>query len=424
VLIIMTEESLPIVIREELNPPAAVLRKIKKFFEQFNPVEQDNGLKSLLLFDKRCNAYYINCHINSETLISNADTEAVIDPQESEDYKLNRDLYTDNYAYKVMETDAKKERSFEDLVVEFDTEYRPDTPLKVFGGQHRIKAISAARDEDVNSIHGIRVYFDLSIEQRVNLAIVNNTSIAVSNDLLDRMQEDLLGTDLRNWCQRVGLLLPGQNFVDKRSPEGIPTVRIARTLIVNYYRGKNALEDAYHEPIVCASGPKVDEDYQAVREHINWDDPGLKRMGVEFAKLHSLQRDRVLTRTRDRYIEFANKVLHPSIAAAWAYATGLYQRTPAILEKHYALANPVIVGDPLNAKALLEARFRPTDPESYRGLGSRISGGELGRALELFILQATRASDRGINLKLANAAIKSFEAKKAVRLRDEAFAGI
>lgn len=420
----MAADCLPLIIRNGLNPPKEVLEKIESFFDIFNPLEKENELKYLLLLDKRSNAYYINCHIYSKILVSKADTEAVIDPRESEDYKLNRDLYTDNYAYKLMENDAKKERSFEDLVVEFDTSYREDLPLKVFGGQHRIKAISAAVQDGIESIHGVRVYFGLSVEQRVNLAIVNNTSIAVSNDLLDRMQEDLLGTDLRNWCQTVGLLSDGQNFVDKRSPDGIPTVRIARTLIVNYYLGKQSSDTDFHEPVVCISGPRMDENYRAVRQDIDWNDPDLIRMGKEFSKLHSLQRLRVLSWTKDRYIEFANKVLHPSITASWAYAAGMFQRNTTALEKHYALGSPEIVGDPLNAKALQEARFKGTDSDSYRGLGSRISGGELGRTLELFRLQATVASDRGIKLKLANAAIKSFEAKKAQNVADEALTGI
>ena len=40
-----------------------------------------------------------------------------------------------------MESDALKGRSFEDLVIEYDTSYKADRPLKVFGGQHRIEAI-------------------------------------------------------------------------------------------------------------------------------------------------------------------------------------------------------------------------------------------------------------------------------------------
>ncbi len=67
--------------------------------------------------------------------------------------------------------------------------------------------------------------------------------------------------------------------------------------------------------------------------------------------------------------------------------------------------------DPLNASALLRARLRGTDPDTYRGIGSRISRGELGRTLEVFLLQALKTKE-GITAKLANAAIKSYEGKK------------
>lgn len=83
----------------------------------------------------------------------------MLDPQESEDYKLNREIYTDNYAYRLMESDALQGRSFEDLVVEYDTSYRADRPLKVFGGQHRIKAITEAVKKNVSVMQGVRVYF-------------------------------------------------------------------------------------------------------------------------------------------------------------------------------------------------------------------------------------------------------------------------
>jgi hypothetical protein len=44
----------------------------------------------------------------------------------------------------------------------------------------------------------------------------------------------VLGSEMRNWCQKVGLLDVNQNFADKRSPEGIPTVRIIRNLLINF----------------------------------------------------------------------------------------------------------------------------------------------------------------------------------------------
>ena len=405
---------------KEFSPDTNVIQKLQEFFETFKTFEEKNRVTFLLLHDKRSDAFYLNCHLDSKVLASKTDLEAVLDPVESEDYKLNREIYTDTYAYRLMESDALKGRSFEDLVVEYDTSYRPNIPLKVFGGQHRIEAIKQAVKKNVIVMHGVRVYFELSIEQKVNIAMANNTSIAVSNDLLDRMQEDLLGTDLREWCQRVGLLDEGQNFVDRRSPEGIPTVRIARTLLLNFYRGKDSKEDDFHVPIVCSSGPGIDKDYKNLRDNIDWLDKALQTMGCQLARIHKLQRERVLARNTDKYIEFANKVMHPCVVASWAYAAGHLQNNIKGLNNHYALADLYPPGDPLNAKALLNARLKGVDPDTYRGLGARINNVELGRMLEVFLLQATRATQRGITQKLANAAIKSYEAKRVKRDADKA----
>src|SRR3990172_3486440 len=147
-----------------------------------------------------------------------------------------------------MEQDALNGRSFEDMVVEYDTSYRIKKPLIVYGGQHRLRAIEKAKDVKGSVFHGVRVYFDLSPEQKVEITIVNNTSIAVPNDLLDRMREQLLGSELRDWCQKVGLLESGKDFADRRSPD-TPTVRLARSLLLNYYRGIEAASiDAFHQP--------------------------------------------------------------------------------------------------------------------------------------------------------------------------------
>jgi hypothetical protein len=400
-------------IPEGLTPSSLIVSKVEEFLNTFSTQEGMNGVPLLLHFDRRSGAFYLICHLDSKTLASRSDLEAVLDPVESEDYKLNRNLYVDTYGYKVMASDALKGRSFEDIVVEFDTSYRHEKALKVFGGQHRIKAITEAIKKDVSTTHGVRVYYCLTLEQKFDIAVANNTSIAVSNDLLDRMQENLLGTDLRTYCQSVGLLDKGQDFADRRSPEGVPTVRIARTLVVNYNLGKHAKKGSFHSPVVCSSGAAIDKNYKEVRVNINWSDSTLKKMGQEFARLHKLQRERVLNRDRDKHIEFANKGIHPCVTASWSFAAGLLERDPKALKAHYALSDfAKAAEDPLSAKDLSGARLQGVDPDTYRGLGARINSTELGRMLEVFLLQATKAKKRGISLKLANAAIKSYEAKR------------
>jgi hypothetical protein len=311
------------------------------------------------------------------------------------------------------------------LGIEYDLTYRPDKSLKVFGGQHRITAIQESVKKGISTVHGVRVYFDLTIEQRFNIAAANNTSITIPNDLLDRMQEEILGSQLRDWCQSVSLLEKGQNFADKRSPEGIPTVRIARTLLVNFYRSKSAKKDDFHMPVVCSSGTKMDKHYKELRDKINWNDSALKSMGEQFSKLHKIQRERVLNRKEHKHSEFSTKAIHPCVAASWAYAAGLFQGAPDALKAHYAIADSGDTkDDPLNAKALLQARLKGTDPDTYRGLAARINNEELGRMFAVFLLQATKATKRGINLKLANAAIISFQAAKQKLEEEKALRGI
>lgn len=412
-----------LIVPESITPSEDVLISISHLIDSTEIHELQNRAPLVLLFDQRSKAFYLNCHIESKTIFKNSDLEAVLDHSETEDYKFNRNIYTDTYAYKLMETDAIIGRSFEDLVVEYDLTYRPATPFKVFGGQHRIKAIGKSSEKGVSAVHGVRVYFNLSLEQKVDIAIANNTSVAVANDLLDRMQEEFLGTDLRNWCQLVGLLEKNQNFADRRNSEGIPTVRVARTFVVNYYLGiKNSKSKEIHNPVVCISGPGVDKNYMGIRDNIKWTDKSLVMAGQEFAKLHRLQRGRL---NDGQHIELANKAIHLCVAASWAYAAGLFQSNSAALVNHYSLGDPTLTKtDPLDAGHLMKARLKGVDPDTYRGLGARISGEEMGRVLELFILQATKASKRGINLNLANTAIKSYYAKKAKSFAEKAIKGI
>lgn len=405
-----------LVIPKNLTVPEEVRTRVSNFISMIKPYEINNGAELVLYFDERSKAYYMVCHVDALTLVTCSDLEASLEANDEDViYKLNRDITEDIAAFKSMEEDAINGRSFEDMVVEFDTTYQKNKPLKVYGGQHRIKAITSAINvkQKNDTPHGIRVYFCLTRDQKVEIATVNNTSIAVPNDLLDRMREQLLGSELRDWCQKVGLLEPGGDFADRKSPDQ-PTVRVARTLLVNFHKGLNAINiDDFHQPIVCKSGG-IDEAYQDVRKLIVWDDEKLITMGKEFSRLHAAQRNIVSTRNEDKNAEFARKAISLAVVAGWAFAAGLFQKDMSSLKHHYSLPDSVSGhSDPLNAKALSQARHKGTDHDTYRGLGARISPSELGRMLEVFIVHATKASTKQITKDLANASIQSYEAKKA-----------
>lgn len=395
------------------KPSVSVSESIEAFLQQFETREGKCGSPIVLQFDQKSGAHYFCCHLDANTLAANCDLEASLDANDDDDlYKLNRDISEDQAAFKTMQDDACKGRSFEDMVTEFDSSYRPEKPLKVYGGQHRIRAISKAAATMGTVVHGVRVYFSLSREQKVEIATVNNTSIAVPNDLLDRMREQLLGSELRDWCQTVGLLGSGEDFSDRRSPEP-PTVRVARTLVVNFCLGKAAKDSDFQRPLICKSGG-LDDTYLKMRESIDWKKQELITMGKEFSRLHKAQRERVSGRDKDTSAEFARKAISLAVAASWAYAAGLFQKSADLLKYHYGLPDSATPPeDPLNAKALSQARLKGTDPDTYRGLGTRSSPGELGRMLEVFLVLATKATKKRITKDLANAAIQSYEAKRA-----------
>jgi len=118
--------------------PQAVLKRLKDFLENVQPYEAQSGVKLFLYLDEKSGAFYVTCHLEGRTLSQFCDTEASLDADEDDEiYKLNREITEDQAAYKVMEDDALKGRSFEDIVLEYDTSYRPKKPLKVYGGQHR-----------------------------------------------------------------------------------------------------------------------------------------------------------------------------------------------------------------------------------------------------------------------------------------------
>lgn len=394
-------------------PNSEVSELIANFFTDFTPLEILNNAKAILFQDEKSGAYYIPCHLKASDFCELGDFNATIDEGEDEEiYKLNRDITENETAFLLMVADAKAGRTFEDIVVEYDKTYNPDLPLKIYGGQHRIKAIQSAKGVKPNTFHGLRVYFGLSKEQKVEIATINNTSITVSNDLLDRMKEQLLGSELRDFCQTVGLLSANQDFSDRRDIT-IPTVRIARTLVLNYWKGKNANTTDFHMPIVCKSGG-MDNEYLEARKNINWQDPDLIEIGRNFAKLNQIQRAKVIGRKTDNYGEFARKALSLAVVASWSYAAGYYTRNKDNQKVLFGLTENLGTNeDPLNAKALSEARLKGIDPDTYRGLGARINADELGRMLEVFFVFTEKATEKKISPKLANAAIQSFEAKKA-----------
>ena len=314
-----------------------------------------------------------------------------------------------------MKIDAQKGRNFSNIVTEYTTDFDSEHPLKIIGGQHRFEAISEAfHNSSINVYQGIKVYFCLNIEQRLDVQLISNTNIAVSSDLLDRMMETVKGPQLRNWCHEVGLLDTNSDFSDKKQRGNSITVREARTFIMNYFNGRNVSGlpfDKTKTQCILAKTGGIDNDWENLKlSNPNlWDDVLLKEAGKQFAVLSHKQNEYYTEGSKKTNKEFADKAYNYAILAAWSYVAGVLSNNPTRLERHYNLpANSK--KDPLNAEALSKAKHK-SDPINYRGLGSRTDVKERGRLVELFYLQAEKGS--GITSPIINLAMTKYFAKQA-----------
>lgn len=388
-----------------------IQNSIEEFCGIFLPVEE-----TIIVFeDENTKALYCECHICAEKLIQYSTIDSPLDSENQPDYRANRDVVEDNAAFVQMKADAVAKRSFSNIVTEYTTAFDERHPLKIIGGQHRYIAIGEAyRNNDVNQLHGVKVYFGLTMDQRLDAQLISNTNIAVSPDLLDRMLETFKGPELRTWCQKVGLLNENEDFADRKQRGGKFTVRAARTFIMNFYMGSAIRSKDFPNektmPTIAKTGG-IDEEWENLKkvQEGMWTDGALEEAGKKFAELIEKQRQFYTKSGKNKNSDFADKPLSYAVLSAWAFVAGNLQDNATRLKRHYALSDTSCT-DPLNAKVLAKTRHR-TDPDNYRGLGTRADVKDRGRLVELFYFQAEKGT--GISKELANAAVARYYAKQA-----------
>ena len=395
---------------KDLKDQAADVDEIvREFAEVCEPVEAS---RLLVMVDGKNGARYCECHLSAKTIFKLGTIDVPLDPEEQGEYRANRDIVEDHVAYEQMVEDALERRTFSNIVAEFSTDFDPDHPLKVIGGQHRFNAIKGALERDVNELHGLKVYFALDTEQRLDVQLISNTNIAASSDLIDRMQETQAGPELRDWCQSCALPERGKDFADKRKLGKALTVRAARTFIINYFRGRSAAAQDFEKtnttPVLAKTGVADNEWIKLKVENPEiWQDEKLKKAGKEFAALVAAQRTAFKGKSANP--DFEEKALNFAVMSGWAFVSGLLHSNENRLKRHYALREAK-GKDPLNAAILAKGRHK-TDPENYRGLGNRMDAKERGRFVELYYFQAENGE--GITKASVELAIKKFHAKQA-----------
>ena len=404
----------------------SVEKIVREFLRNTDTLEKSRKVPVVIFQDGVKKSYYIRCAIAGKTMAETISLDARLDPGSGETYRGNREILETHNTFRRMRADAENEREFNDIIAEYIISYLPKKPLKVWGGQHRSRAIiDAYKQKKVSRYHGFRVYFNLSKEQRIELAMISNTSIAVSNDLFDRqMEETYMGPYLRKWCVKVGLLKEGEDFPDVGSHAERITTQGARSFIVNYFKGQQAgaqvidaeLDRNVYEPYLCQTGIFLDEEYQQLTEKMGealWADKGLIEAAKAFAKLHKAQYD-AIKKSKVNFKVFRMKAMAPSVLTAWSYVTGLLQTHPARLAVHLTVPQPPKdAPDPLNAEEMNQFRYYQ-DIETYRGLGTRAIMKDRQRMAQVFL---ARSIDPNATLdkKLLNQAVNQATALKFFR---------
>lgn len=378
--------------------------------------------------DGKSKSYYIKISLPAISVFDRLDLEARLDPENTASYKANRDLLLKHLTYQRMKKDAENGREFNDIIVEYLLSYDKDKPLKVWGGQHRSKAIMEAYESKQTSrFHGFRVYFDLSKSQRSELALISNTNINVSNDLFDRQLEEIyVGTNLREWCYKTGLLKEGEDFPDKSSTSDKISTKLARTFIVNFFKGsaevkkigKDNLDKNIYEPYICTSGSELDENYYSLIDTHGdklWRNKKLTDAGKAFARLHKAQVNAVKkSKSIPTKKGFRNKAFTASVLAGWSYVAGLLQNVDNRLQVHYQIPKTTkSIPDPLNAQGMSKFSHDQDGP-TYRGLGTRQSTKDNQRMAQVFLARSGEANGP-LDKRLLNRAVSTVIGLKVLK---------
>jgi hypothetical protein len=362
---------------------------IEDFVQQIETLETKLGMPLVVFQDGKNDSFYIDSHILSTSVSDLFDFDASLDPDEQEDIKANRTLQSLNKLYDKMKADAVKGRQFNDIIVEYmPSGSRAERPLKIYGGQHRASSIELAAKSDVFRYHGFRIYFGLTIDQRSEIAQISNSNINVPLDLFDKMQETVLGPELRNWCKSVGLL--SKDFAENKNNEGIITARLARTLVVNFIQGTLTTGGIQERAYSSLIGAEVNQEYltwsKEKRKQI-LENVALIEAGKEFAKLHKSQMDAIKKDDElSKVAEFKTKALTPAVLSTWSFVAGMLQKDKARLKKLYQLPDKTKGKNPLAAKEMSQYKHQSDLLKPYRGLATRTDKKERGKMIELFLL--------------------------------------
>jgi len=135
----------------------AVEKTVKEFLEKVDTLEKEEGLPVTVFQDGVKKSYYIRCAISGQTMSTSVSLDARLNPESGETFRDNREILRTHNTFIRMKADAENAREFNDIIAEYVTSYIPGKPLKIWGGQHRSRAImDAYQGKKVSRYHGFR----------------------------------------------------------------------------------------------------------------------------------------------------------------------------------------------------------------------------------------------------------------------------
>lgn len=152
---------------------------IRELVEEFAAVFEPLEKPLYAVADGKTEAIYVECHIKASRLFQYGTIDVALDPDEQPEYRANRDIVEDNIAYQAMCDDAREGRTFSNIVTEFGLGTDDLPSLMIVGGQHRYEAIRQGLEDGWDQWHGVKVYFGLDTEQRLDVQLISNTRLCL-----------------------------------------------------------------------------------------------------------------------------------------------------------------------------------------------------------------------------------------------------
>jgi len=95
--------------------PPEIENAVLAFCEAFDPLERSS---MIILIDNFTGASFAECHVKASKICSLGTTDVPLDPDDSLEYRANRDIVTSHSAFEQMKSDVISGRKFSNIVCE------------------------------------------------------------------------------------------------------------------------------------------------------------------------------------------------------------------------------------------------------------------------------------------------------------------